>query len=147
MITYFVTIYCIKQKKHMIFINFQLSLIDLLDCKQLILCMIIFYWRTYLPFHITIPKRYDIGIFLNIIVNHWILLVRKYMWEITYYFISTIMVNYIFIIYKTKQKIYISFIFIKCTELDCNGTYSDVYCVSILFKKIGMVLDSDGKAS
>ena len=49
----------------MIIINFQISLIDLLDCKKLILCMIIFDGRTYLPFHIIIPKRNDISGFFN----------------------------------------------------------------------------------
>ena len=70
--------------------------------KKLIFCMKIFHGKTYLPFHITIPKRYDIEKIddLNIIVSHWIQLVRKYAWERTDYFISTMMVNYIYIIYE-----------------------------------------------
>ena len=40
--------------------KFQQPLIDLLNHKKLILCMIIFHGRKYPPFHITIPKRDDI---------------------------------------------------------------------------------------
>ena len=62
MITSFVKIYCTKQEKYMIIIIVQILLIDFLYCKKLILCKMIFDGRTYLPFHITIPKRYDICI-------------------------------------------------------------------------------------
>ena len=87
--------------------NYQLkiSLIDLINHKKIMLCMIIFGGRTYLPCHIIKPKRYGIEkvLFFNIMINHWILSMRKYVWWMAEYFIWTMRVNQRFIIYKKKR--------------------------------------------
>ena len=59
MISSFVKNIWLNRKTHDNY-QFQLSIIDLLNHIQLILCMIIFDGRTYLIFHITIPKIDDI---------------------------------------------------------------------------------------
>ena len=55
-------------------------------------------------FNITIPKTNQIvkNILQNIIVNDLIRLVRKYVWEMSYFF-SKMMVNYIYIIYLKED--------------------------------------------
>ena len=71
---------------------------------------------------------------------------RKVLLEIADYSISTMMGNYN---YFVSRKIFLmkkkSVLFIECTELNRNGKYANILCVSILIKYMGLYLGGIGK--
>ena len=98
--------------------------------------MIIFYGRTYLPCYITIPKRYDIYKLRFLIYDFPLLnsMSEKICVGNSRY------LNFdddgkpeLYYIQKTMDNKYY-FLFIEFTELNWNGKYANVLCVSIFLK-------------
>ena len=123
MISFLINIYCTKQKKDDNY-QFQILLIALLIKKNDPLYDNILWKDIFAMKYNHTNKRSHLKIlFWNIIVNHWIQWMRKYVWEIVYFYYFNDDCKWELLLYiknmPVDNKPYI--VFIEYTESNCSG--------------------------